>query len=842
MRWSVSALALGGVATSACVALSPAVADTGAVGPAAAGNGMNPVLLLGPGERDPAGLSPYRLPASRTPAGPLHALPWLAREPGPGASGWAFSGFGEAGVLGGDAGERNALFRKYRDLANGVTLNRFDAQAYHAEQARYVEIVGGGIGRHDQFLGLQLGRVNDVRISLSVNDTPHLGSTSARPMWQGIGSGALTLTPAPGVAAGGASTNNASNAAALKALLERTPAIELGLVRRSGVAQLELRLAEGWTLTSSYALERRRGSRAFGGNQGNGETVEPIDYRTHELRAGVQFADTLTQFNLTLAASLFRNAIDTLSWENPFQHPVGALRIQGGRADLVPDNEAYSAKLELARALPWLPRGRFTASVDLGVQRQNDRLIAPTLTAGIGAPFGTGFDGNFERWNTTAALGQERAHARIDTRLVDLGLSFAPLDRLTLRGTLRHQDTRNATAYTAYNPLTGQYGYIIQDTNASRVFDGSNNIHYRSIPFDGAQDRLQLVGELQLRPRARLSAELERDDVHRRHRERERTWEDRLRLAYTDRGFEAVTLRLAFEQARRRGSDYVSDPYREFYTESLPGYTVTRANLLDRLYSLAELRKFDLADRRQQLLKARLNLMPTATLDLGVSLQASTNAYPADFGRSGEQTQQALNLDFGYLPTTATTLHGHFSRQRQRLQLGSAADLGGPVEAGCFSLPPSCSNSFGAPRSIYPADLGWRAESRDRSSSAGLGLRHDFGRGTIDMQLSQVSTRSPLAYAHASVDALQSPAFAAQAGDGFADISTRQRTLDLGLRLPLTRTLAVRLQARHESTRISDWHYTGLDQGLVVGNRVYLDAGPRPYRASFFGVFVQLAL
>jgi hypothetical protein len=469
-------------------------------------------------------------------------------------------------------------------------------------------------------------------------------------------------------------------------------------------------------------------------------------------------------------------------------------------------------------------------------------LIPPTVTSGLGAPFGTGFDGNFDLWNTSAALSQERAQASIDTQLVDLGLSLAPADRLTVRATLRHHETRNHTSYTAFNPQTGRYGYIIQDTNASTIFGGTNNVHYRSIPFEGSQDNIRLGGEYQVRRRAVLSAELERENFQRAHRERDRTWEDRVRLGYTDRGFESLTVRLSFEQATRRGSEYVSDPYRAFYTESLSTYTVTKANLLDRLHNLEELRKFDLADRKQQVLKARLNYLPRADMDVGVTLQSKSNNYPADFGRTGVQAQHSLNLDIGYLPTTMTAVSAYYSKQWSRMHQASAADLGSAAAAGCFFLPPSCSNAFGAARSIYPADQYWSAASKDRTTSFGLGLQHDFGTAKLDVQAARVASRSPLGYAYASVNALQSPNFAAQAADGFADLAYELRSLDAALRLPVSRTIAVRLYFRHEMMRISDWHYSGLDQGTVVGNRVYLDAGPGNYRVNIFGTFLQLAL
>ncbi len=831
-------LALVGVLSAGSVA-----ADTGVAGMPSPADSWTPVPWLGSGERDPAGLSPYRRPTSRSPTGTLYDLPPLPRPASREVAGWQFSGFGEAGLRAVGGASRNAVFGQYRDLSDGPVLTRFDLGAVKPDAARYVQLVGSGIGQQDPFVGLQIGRYNDHRLSLSFGEQVHRGSTTARLMWQGVGTGTLTLLPAPGVAAGGASTSNAANAAALQALLRQTGDSEIGVRRRSGAVRFETRLAEGWTFTSSYTLEGRQGTRAFGANEGNGDTVEPIDQRTHELRAGVQFADATTQFNAAVAASLFRNAIDTLSWENPFQHPVGPLRILGGRADLAPDNEAYHARVDLARALsgPW--RARLTATVELGVQRQNDRLIAPTSTSGVGVPFGNGFDGNFDRWNSTAALSQERAHVRIDTRLVDLGLSLAPAGGVTLRTTLRHHETRNRTAYTAFNPLTGQYGYIIQDTNPRTVYDGSNNVHIRSIPFEGAQDQLRVGGEWQPRRRAVLSAEIEREEWRRAHRERHHTWEDRVRLAYTDRGFEQATLRLKVEQASRRGSAYVSNPYREFYTEVLPDYTDSRANLLERLHNLEELRKFDLADRRQQLLEARLNLLPRDDLDLGLTLQARSNDYPALFGRVGAQEQASLHLDVGFLPSTRTAINAYASWQGSRMRQAGAADLGSAFAAGCLVLPPSCSNSFGAPGSIYPAELAWSAVARERSHALGVGLRHDFGRPQLDVQLTQLSSRSPLGYEFASALALQSPTLAAlAAAEGFVDMRYRLRSIETALRLPLATRTAVRLMHRHEAVRIGDWHYSGLDTGTVVGTRVYLDAGPSGYRVDVFGVFLQLLL
>lgn len=829
-------------AAIAQLATGPAVADS-ATGPiSVAGNAMNPAGVESTRDRDPAGLSPYRQPASRTPTGQFYDIPYLPRETHKSGWGWEYSGSVEAGSLGGGANNRNAMFGRYQDIGNGPYLNNFGLEAGKPDEARFVEIVGGGVGASDQFYGVKFGRYNDYRVELSYGEIPHVYSTTARTMWQGAGTGSLSLPAWPGIAPGGATGNNGATAAALQGLLDATGKTELGLVRKKGAASLRMNLSDAWQFHSSYSIEHRRGARPFGGNEGNGETIEPVDYKTHDLLAGLRYADHVTHVNLAMSASLFRNGIDTLTWENPFRHASGALLIRGGRTDLYPDNDAYNAKMEYGRALPSILNGHLNATVVLGAMRQNDKLIPPTVTGGMGAASAGGFNGNFDSWNTTAALSRESANAALDTRLVNLKLSLVPAERLTVYGTVRHYETRNRTSYTAFNPQTGQYGYLIQDTNAATVFNGSNNIHYRSIPFQGRQDSYRLSGEYQLRRRAVLTAEYEVEDFHRDYRERDWTREDRVRVGYTDRGFESATLRISYENGNRRGSQYNSDPYRDFYTASLATYTDTVSNVLNRLHILDDLRKYDLADRKQQVLNARLNYLPRSDMDFGVTLQSKVNFYPAEFGRTGTQSQNSLGLDLSYLPSRVTSVNAYYSYQTSSMRQADAGAVGNAGAAGCAILPPSCSDSFGAALSIYTADRYWSASSKDRTALFGLGLRHDFGTPKLDMQYSYSSSHSPLSYAYASPNALESPTYAAQAGNAFPDLTYDLHVFDASLRFPISRKTAVRFFYHFQAGKIADFHYNGLDQGTVVGNQVFLDAGPSDYRVHVLGAFLQVTM
>ena len=238
-------------------------------------------------------------------------------------------------------------------------------------------------------------------------------------------------------------------------------------------------LGENWKLYASYANQNRQGSRpfgmVFGGGDGGGnvDITESIDYNTHDILAGLQYNDPQSSFNLQLSASLFRNGIDTMSVQNPLTIAtfgivgVSPQTFTAGRFDLYPDNDYYKVKAEYGRSLPSLWNGRLTASIAWTRSTQNDSLIAPTtipLTGGTinGVP-------TTNVWNTTAALTQPTADAQIDSTLANVRLVVNPTPELALTGNIRYYETDNSTAYTACNPLTGQWGRLLNDGSGAAI-------------------------------------------------------------------------------------------------------------------------------------------------------------------------------------------------------------------------------------------------------------------------------------------------------------------------------------------------------------------------------------
>jgi hypothetical protein len=884
-------------------------------------------------------------------------------------SGWTYSGGIEAGILAGDAGLKNAKFREYKDLKNSLYLNYFEAEGDKPDTANFIQAQGGGTGQHDQFYGMQFGRYNDWKMKLFYNESIHVFTDTWKSLYNGEGSGNLTSKVArptvttvgvsnAGAGAGGACTpaapcyvygaqiytpvaaNQATIngilttpqtglAASIANTLAATDYSELSIVRKKGGARIDIALDNFWKGYASYSQERRTGARPYSFIESGNTSVdiaEPIDYTTHDLLAGLQYSDSLNQANLRASLSLFRNKIGTLNVQYPLVTgaATGLAAIQSTTLDLYPDSNAINLKGEFARRLPDFFNGRFTAAVAWGSNRQNDDLLAPLLnasgvaTTGNGLATGAGYTNataNFDvsKWNTTAALSQPTAKQRLDSKLLDLGLSLKPTDDLSVKGNMHHYETVNKAndgnghQYTAYNPLTGQFGYINRDValtssvgsttgvggpcytlsgvavpnclfngpllNGTSPANSPTNVVY-SLARDYKQDVFTLSADYDLGNRSSIEGTLERENYTRHMREREKTWEDKVKLGYVSRDFDIATLRASFETDRRRGGEYntgllANVPYYQqvAYSMALPGsslatimsmlgtagYPPNAAAMTATWFSrfMAQGRKTDLADRDQDILNGRLNFNPREDLDVGVMLQFKNAKYPASLIGAQKDNLTTLNFDINYQPSVAQQITAFYSRQDGTKEQRN--DTGGGTCAGLTtttSFAANCAmvNYTGtANLGTYLATSLWNMRTKDINDVIGLAFQQDFGvtRLAVDYTYSRGRTKIGYDYGSTALPAAQVTAEAIL-GSAMPDMTTAQHTLTANLLVPIEKNLSARLMYRYEGFRVKDWHYDDILVGKVmsVGGEaaLLLDAGPMNYHANVIGVMFQYKL
>ena len=187
----------------------------------------------------------------------------------------------------------------------------------------------------------------------------------------------------------------------------------------------------------------------------------------------------------------------------------------------------------------------------------------------------------------------------------------------------------------------------------------------RSAPYEYRQLNSVVSADYRINRTNSLEAAFEREDFRRQYREREETWENKVRLGYVNRDSATGTLRLSYEYGRRRGSDFVAAPLAEFYSISLgPVPTAATTNMATWLRNVEQFRRFDVADRNQHVLNARFNYGIGPALDASVGLQVRDVEYPAsDYGRNDHQRLTSPSVELNWQPSPTTSAYGFYSFQ-----------------------------------------------------------------------------------------------------------------------------------------------------------------------------------
>lgn len=803
---------------------APALADSGLPGSAPSGTEINPRDQMPDPPRDLDGLS-LLSDVTRTPTGLLYPVPFLYPpmtqskiDPD-----WWSSGWIDAGLLGSFGNTGSARFREYGDWSNGFALSGFGFSAENRKTALYVSAQAQNVGQNDQTYRAGIGRYGVFDLTIFFDSTPHFYSTLAKSLWDGIGTGNLTLKD--GLSPG------ASTAAAVNAALANTTPSDLRIERDKAGLIFKYRFDDAFDAVIQVSNEWRNGTQPFGATFGypfqDGATqiVQPIHYRTLDLTGTLRYRGEQTQANLTYTSSIFRNDLQSLTWQNPGLTTPLPL----GRLSLPPGNEYYSFRGDFATALT--PDMRFIASLTYSLMRQNDSLLPPTVNSGIIHGVATAID--LSQWNTTAALSQRTAHAAINTFRAFAQFEYTPLPGLTLNFTLRDNSEDNLTNYVAFNPLTGQYGYIAIDGGLSFFIPRLSGVYepdvpgsvvqIRNTPF--ANDNLELSANAGYRVTSHLNLDVAYTHNEIRHSAREvpDASDNRARIQLVSSGNSWGTIRASYEFGSLSGSDYTSNPYTPYYSTALPGYQPLLPGG-DEPFTLSDLRKFDVGDRTEHKLRLQSNFILSPKTDLQFTGSFSSDNYDAQYGLRASDDFD-FNTAFAYQISLATTFSAYYSLQFQNRAIANINALGGSTNA-----------MAGGP--AYPLSNAWYEKSHSLDHTVGATLHQGFDTVSIDLSYNYTVSHSALRYTFASTGAFFDSLTPTEAGTQFPDSVFRYHVFEGNIRWRYSAALAIRFYYRFDYQDLEDFHYTGLTAG-VISNNVYLGVVPENYTAQVFGTFLQ---
>lgn len=545
----------------------------------------------------------------------------------------------------------SSKFNEYRDIRDGVFVPHLKANVLDNQENRYLELLGTNLFRDDQNLNVRAGKYGRYRLDVEWDKIPHLLSNKAKTPYLYQGNGLYTVPATVSglvkelvpTAAQMTGTNDPAIAAYLTQYLHST---DLENSRNKQSARLEYNFLEGLKFLFNYSNEDRDGNKITYGPIGdrpprtlNIQLLEPIDYKTQELRFEADYVANKFQVNASYFFSDFKDHIDALTWQNIFTTPGAAFEAwvgstarnvaTFGKRPLPPDNRAHTASLTLGVDLP--DKSRLGGNLAYSWMRQNNTLLPYSTNATM--------DGGVA-WNDTSKLPRTKAEGRIDTKLAELHYLMNPLDRLNVRAKVRYYDLDNKTP-------EADWKYVTQDT-VGTTGSVSHLNKRKNVAYEYNRRNYFLDADYYFNFwKSTVGALIEREEMNRRHREgvtaehiyqvmfrsRPKNWMHfRLKYQYRDRGIGSYDTNAASETYGYLASEATDDNDPKFAFENHP-----------------DTRLFDVTDRKRHFIEANFNIKPTDRFDLGGLLRWRSD----DFDSGVTTSMPILSYAGSRTPTAA---------------------------------------------------------------------------------------------------------------------------------------------------------------------------------------------
>ncbi|WP_431600039.1 MtrB/PioB family outer membrane beta-barrel protein [Stenotrophomonas sp.] len=813
-RWAVLALAL--------TASGAKAQDSGIGVDLHFGNDLDPTGGMAAFSCDPEGASWLYPERKRTPTGFMYGCVPGRPDYEQAFGDWTYLAHLGVGYMQVGSDDTNAMWRRFNDYRDGFVLNA-DFSLQRPRDGSYVDFRASRLSGDSQYYRGVVGRAGKYRLQFFARSQPNVLSSTVESLWENPGSQNMVLKPGL--------TKGATTAAQVDAFMAANPETSARVVRDKQGLGFNYFINPRWTAFFNASHEQREGSRPFGGPFSFGrlvETLRPIDDNTTNLNTGARFVGNQWRMEFTYTGSFFRNGMRHFTYEMPFNttnnSPVGLFSYE-------PENDYHRLSTTFTRKLASSWNGEFSLTTALTTMTQDDPLV-PGLLACNGMLNATI---NCNNWNTPDALSRSSADMRIDNQRLAGRLVLRPVDAVTWRSTFNYLREDYKGTYFAYNPLTGQYGYIGENgafPNVTWLPGGSNTVRVRNLPLDKETREVGTGADWRLNRANTLGATLGFTRIDRTHREFDSTQDKSLKLTWNNKTTDWLMLRLNYSFLNRTGDDYDSDPYEFLYSNDLPGFVTPATGVAP--HTTTAMRKYDVGERKQNKIDAMGTFIVSPTMTLYASVRAERNDYSTDIGRQAYDTM-AATLNWEWQPSASSTISAWFGYDTSKLRMSNTNDVPAGRDPSLGGTAPAQGGS-----AAYPDGYRWWMSDQQRNNNAGLTLQHALGRATLNLDWSYIDARGLTGWVAESAN-VGTGASAGLVGD-FPEMTYRINSLTASIRMPLSQRLAMRLFGTWERGTILDWHYAGLDTDRTYGNMIYVDGGPVSYEASLVGVMIELKL
>jgi MtrB/PioB family decaheme-associated outer membrane protein len=679
----------------------------------------------------------------------------------------------------------SSKFNEYRDLEPGM----FGGANFLVEDPNGVTFLWGdfeNVGYDDQRYALEAGQWGRFRLFGEYAELPHDFSNYARTLYSYLGSNRLDFPDALQSAIQAAPTN-AAKSDLLRTNLGDAPGTSLDYLLRTARAGLIFDPREDLELETAYRLVSRDGRKPFGlgfGSPGGNfsDFAAPIDEHTNEVTADARFGRGPWNLEVGYLGSFFDNELNQVTVDNPLRLTDSATAGAGeGRLSLAPDNSMNNFHATGAYDLPLEFPARVATTFSYGLRQQDQDFLPHTInTLLAGAP--------------GLVLPQDSLDGKVQTYLANVLMTARPLPELDLRARYRYYDFHNDT------PVLDFPAHVVNDATLTpdERRNVPNSYERQQASFDGSY---RFTREVTLRGGPFWDQWSRSQD-----REVSRLDEYGAKLALDLRPARWALVRADYLFGDRDGTQY--NPY-DYLAATLDPAEVADASTTGQL---AQLRKFDQADRIRNEVKLLTQLMPREDLDVGFSGGWAQYDYPhSDFGVLDDERWN-LGTEIGYQPVEWFSMSAWYTFEHMKL---SQKSRWRPVSGAAVTNDPV--NNWSSESIDLVHTLGANLDFVLVPDKLDLSFSYTFERGNGETHANGAAGCVP---APVTGVCLPPPGTAADGGDAvnYPDIEDRLQIFATTLSYHLTEHFTLEGMYAFQKLSMTDFRVDGLNPFMPASN------------------------
>ena len=342
-----------------------------------------------------------------------------------------------------------------------------------------IDLSAKNVGYDDQNYQLDFSKAGTNYLTLGWNETPHVYSTSAQTLYNGVGTGALTLpvglSNQLAIAAGPGFTPTPAQAAQVQSIINaNVHRSDIGIRRDTVSVENRWTPTEAWDFRINYSNMKRTGTQVDGVSMTGGgpvgvvsQVAAPVVDTTQNFGLSGEYAGISPwgqKFNAKLGygGSTYKDDLNSYTVENPFCltgalscYPAATGSAPLAQMSMWPDNQANTFSGTFGAELPF--KSRYMATVSYESMRQNQGFLPFTINPNTGVLI------NGQNPASLGALPATSLNGAINTLLVNNVLTTQLTPDLKSKATYRYYTYNNDTPEIRFS------NWIINDNLAAAV-------------------------------------------------------------------------------------------------------------------------------------------------------------------------------------------------------------------------------------------------------------------------------------------------------------------------------------------------------------------------------------